>query len=330
MTARFVRVIAMIAAVTCAASCSAAANQAASTETSPFPDTNVPLAQALDVRLEQARTAALDRGAEASIAVFDRTTNNYLEVGGDQQIETASVAKLFIAEDLLYQDSRDERPFGDDDRALMVAMLESSDDTAANLLWDAAGGSDLVNRVAQRYSLTSTTAPYDGLWWNTETTARDLITFYDGVLDDTAGLGADRINLIVDHLRESTATAADGYDQRFGLPDALFNEPVLAVKQGWMCCVSDQWVHLTTGIVGEDNRFIVTVTTREDIQYQDDDNYGLIPDTSMTDATNDESALHARDTITGVAQIIFPDGTVDEWSPSTPTTEKPVQEASGP
>ena len=330
MTARFVRVLATVAAVTLAASCASGQDHAAPIQTAPFPDTNMPVADTLDVRIEQARTAALDRGAEASIAVFDRTTGNYLEAGGDQQIETASVAKLFITEDLLYQDSRGERPLGDDDRTLMTAMLESSDDTAANLLWDAAGGSDLVDRVAERYSLTSTTAPLDGFWWNTETTAHDLITFYDGVLDDTAELGADRINLIVDHLRESTATAADGYDQRFGLPDALFNEPVLAVKQGWMCCVSDQWVHLTTGIVGEDNRFIVTVAAREDIQYQDDENYGLIPDTSMTDATNDESALHARDTITGVTQILFPDGTVGEWSPTTPASDKPVQEASGP
>ena len=39
------------------------------------------------------------------------------------------------------------------------------------------------------------------------------------------------------------------YPQRFGIPEGLYAEPV-AVKQGWMCCVGSDWMHLSTGVIG--------------------------------------------------------------------------------
>ncbi len=293
-----------------------------------FPDTNVPVAETLDGRLGQAQVAALGRGADVSIAILDRSSDKYLDVAGDQQIETASVAKLFIAEDLLHQDARGERPITDDDRTLMAAMLESSDDTAANLLWDEVGGQEVITRVAERYALTATTPPWDGMWWNTETTTRDLVTFYSGVLDDSDQLGPERVEQFVEYLRQSTPEGTDGYDQRFGLPEALFGEPVIGVKQGWMCCVEDKWIHLSTGIVGDDNRYIIAIGSREDVQYTDEDSF--YPDTSFTDAVNDESALHARDTVTGVTQILFPSGSIDDWAAASTTADSAMPEASGP
>lgn len=297
-------------------------------QTPAFPDTNVPVAETLDDRLGQAQVAALGRGADVSIAILDRSSDKYLDVAGDQQIETASVAKLFIAEDLLHQDARGERPITDDDRTLMAAMLESSDDTAANLLWDEVGGQEVITRVAERYALTATTPPWDGMWWNTETTTRDLVTFYSGVLDDSDQLGPERVEQFVEYLRQSTPEGTDGYDQRFGLPEALFGEPVIGVKQGWMCCVEDKWIHLSTGIVGDDNRYIIAIGSREDVQYTDEDSF--YPDTSFTDAVDDESALHARDTVTGVTQILFPSGSIDDWAAASTTADSAMPEASGP
>ncbi|MFE5785550.1 hypothetical protein EEB12_03630 [Rhodococcus sp. WS1] len=328
MSTRYVRIAAMAAAVTFAASCSGGQNPDDSMQTPAFPDTNVPVAETLDGRLAQAQVAALGRGADVSIAVLDRSSDRYLDVAGDQQIETASVAKLFIAEDLLHQDARGERPITDDDRTLMAAMLESSDDTAANLLWDEVGGQEVITRVAERYALTATTPPWDGMWWNTETTTHDLVTFYNGVLDDSDQLGPERVEQFVEYLRQSTPEGTDGYDQRFGLPEALFGESVIGVKQGWMCCVEDKWIHLSTGIVGDDNRYIIAIGSREDVQYTDEDSF--YPDTSFTDAVDDESALHARDTVTGVTQILFPSGSIDDWAAASTTADSVMPEASGP
>lgn len=317
MSARYVRIAAALAAVTVLMGCEAGPHSDDVADPPALLGHDVPSAETLDGRLVQAQAAATGRGADVSIAILDRTAQTYLDIGGDQQIEAASVAKLFIAADLFHQDARGERPITDDDRTLVTAMLESSDDTAANILWNAVGGESVVTRVAERYGLGATTPPWDGMWWNTETTAHDLVTFYNGILDDTDQLGADRVDQFVDYLRRSTPEGTDGYDQRFGLPSALFDEPVVGVKQGWMCCVDSHWIHLTTAVVGEDNRYIVAIGSRENVQYEDNDDPFqdiAVPDTSFTDATDDESALHARDTVTGVSQILFPSGRVDDWA----------------
>ena len=48
------------------------------------------------------------------------------------------------------------------------------------------------------------------------------------------------------------------YPQRFGIPEGLYAEPV-AVKQGWMCCIGADWMHLSTGIVGPDHRYVMAI-----------------------------------------------------------------------
>jgi hypothetical protein len=48
------------------------------------------------------------------------------------------------------------------------------------------------------------------------------------------------------------------YPQQFGIPEGLYAEPV-AVKQGWMCCIGSDWMHLSTGIIGADHRFVMAI-----------------------------------------------------------------------
>jgi len=76
------------------------------------------------------------------------------------------------------------------------------------------------------------------------------------------------------------------YPQRFGIPDGLFAEPV-AVKQGWMCCIGSDWMHLSTGVVGLDRRYVMVIG-------------------SMQPATSDD----ARDTITQAVKTMFPGGRI--------------------
>lgn len=166
-----------------------------------------------------------------SIAVLDRAAGSYLEGAAAEPVETASLAKLFIAAQMYHLDALGERTLSDYDRLLLKRMLEASDDDAANTLWDDLGGSDVVVDVAGRYGLAATTPPWDGLWWNTETTAADLVTFYAGLLDDRDGLGPGRITEFVDYLRSSTPEGIDGYDQRFGIPDGLPGENVVGVSK---------------------------------------------------------------------------------------------------
>jgi uncharacterized protein with LGFP repeats len=91
-----------------------------------------------------------------------------------------------------------------------------------------------------------------------------MVTFYEGLLSGSGGLVAADRAWIVTQLRASTATGTDGVYQWFGLHDGLPAEPVIGIKQGWMCCFSDGyiWRH-STGIVGLDSRYVVVVLARD-------------------------------------------------------------------
>lgn len=240
----------------------------------------------LPARIQQAIDEAAGAGATLSVAVLDRKTHELVSNGNSQIIGTASVAKLFIADDLLLAESQGRTTLSPDDRQALDVMLQSSDDGAAEKFWGQGGGDNIITQVASRYGLSSTTPPSDGRWWNTMSSLTDLIHYYDALLDGAGGLPTERAAVIVNDLARSTPTGLDGYPQRFGIPDALFAEPV-AVKQGWMCCIGADWVHLSTGVIGADHRYVMVV---QSLQPSDD-------------AT-------ARQTITQAVKTIFPNGRI--------------------
>jgi len=240
----------------------------------------------VQVRVQQATDQATAAGATLSVAILDRVTHQLVSNGNAQIPGIASVAKLFIADDLLLQESAGKTALSPEDRQAMDVMLQSSDDGAAEKFWGQDGGDVIISQVANRYGLTATTPPGDGRWWNTISTASDLVRYYDMLLNGSGGLPPERARTIINDLARSTPTGNDGYPQRFGIPDGLYAEPV-AVKQGWMCCIGADWMHLSTGVIGADRRYIMVI---ESLQPSDD-------------AT-------ARDTITQAVKTIFPNGRI--------------------
>ncbi|MCV7261398.1 hypothetical protein [Mycobacterium shimoidei] len=240
----------------------------------------------LPARIQQATEQAAADGATISVSIFDRATRQTFSNGNDQLIGIASVAKLFIADDLLLRDAQGLIQLSADDRQAIETMLRSSDDNAAEIFWSEYGADAIITEVAGRYGLTSTTPPSSGRWWDTMSSASDLIRYYDMLLSGSGGLSRERGNIIVQNLAQFTATGVDGYPQRFGIPDGLDAEPV-AVKQGWMCCIGSDWMHLSTGIIGSDQRYIMVI---ESLQPSDD-------------AT-------ARTTITQAVKTMFPQGRI--------------------
>lgn len=240
----------------------------------------------LQARIQQAVDEAAAGGATLSVAVLDRKTRELVSSGNTQIVGTASVAKLFIADDLLLQESEGKTTLSPDDRQALDVMLQSSDDGAAERFWSQGGGDTIITQVAARYGLSSTTPPSDGRWWNTTSSLTDLVHYYDMLLAGSGGLPAERATIIVNDLAQSTPTGVDGYPQRFGIPEGLFAEPV-AVKQGWMCCIGSDWMHLSTGVIGADHRYVMVV---QSLQPSDD-------------AT-------ARQTITQAVKTIFPSGRI--------------------
>ncbi|HEY0228702.1 MAG TPA: hypothetical protein VGC05_20400, partial [Mycobacterium sp.] len=240
----------------------------------------------VQARIQQATDEAAASGAALSVAILDRKNHELVSNGNSQIIGTASVAKLFIADDLLLAESQGKTTLSPDDRQALDVMLQSSDDGAAEKFWAAGGGDAIISQVASRYGLSSTTPPSDGRWWNTMSTLTDVIHYYDMLLDGAGGLPPERAKIIVNDLSQSTPNGLDGYPQRFGIPDGLFAEPV-AVKQGWMCCIGADWMHLSTGVIGPDHRYIMVVQSLQ---------------------AGDDAA--ARNTITRAVKTMFPNGRI--------------------
>ena len=251
------------------------------------PSLATPARLGLDVAAQQAATKAEQGGADVSIAILDRQTGQLVTSGDSAAFPTASVSKLFIADDLLMGLEQARRPLSPDDRRQLDIMLRASDDFAADAFWERGGGNAVIDRIAARYGLRGITAPYDGNWWNTMTTTADLVRYYDMLLDGAGGLPSTLANTILSDLAAAAPVGVDGYPQRFGIPDGLFDEPV-AVKQGWMCCWNGpNQVHLSTGVAGPDHRFAIAVASMQPV---------------------DEST--ARDTVTEILKTMFPAGRI--------------------
>ncbi|KUI32201.1 hypothetical protein AU196_21980 [Mycobacterium sp. IS-1742] len=242
----------------------------------------------LEDRVRRATDQAADAGADVTVLIKDRNTGQVVSNGNGRGIAIASVVKLFIADDLLLGGE----PLSPEDVENFRSMLRSSDDSAAEVFWNRGGGSAIIKRVVKRYGLTGTRPPGDGRWWNTISTAADLVRYYDMLLSGAGGLPRDKADLIVDNLAASTPNGVDGtqpggvYPQRFGIPEGLYAVPV-AVKQGWMCCIGSDWMHLSTGVIGADRRYIMVIGSDQPA-----------------------GAAEARATITRAVETMFPDGRI--------------------
>ncbi|MDT5105380.1 MAG: hypothetical protein QOI25_2893 [Mycobacterium sp.] len=251
------------------------------------PDEPVAAFSGLEGREQQATADAAAHGAMITTLVLDRNTGQTISNGNTAAMPIASVAKLFIADDLLLQEAKGQTQLSPADRQSLDVMLRSSDDNAAENFWNRSGGNAIITRVAARYGLRSTTTPYDGRWWNTMSTAGDLVRYYDMLLDGSGGLPPERASTILSNLAQSTPNGIDGYPQRFGIPDGLFAESV-AVKQGWMCCWSGgNWMHMSTGVIGPDRRYVMVIGSMQPV---------------------DDST--ARQTITQAVKTMFPGGQI--------------------
>lgn len=241
----------------------------------------------LEARTRQASADAARSGATTEIVVLDRTTGQIVSNGSSQPVPIASVVKLFIADDLLLQEAKGQTQLTPADRASLDLMLRSSDDGAAQTFWDRSGGNAIIGRVVARYGLRGTTAPYNGHWDVTLSTASDLVRYYSMLLDGSGGLPPEQAEVILGNLAQSTPTGADGYPQRFGIPEGLYAEAV-AVKQGWFCCWNGPYqLHLSTGVIGPDRRYVMAISSLE-------------PD--------DDAA--SRNTMTQVVKTMFPGGQI--------------------
>ena len=217
----------------------------------------------------RAAVAAADASAadaiEVGIAVLDRATGELAVSGrGREPFYAASLAKLVVAVDVLDRRRFDGLVVADSDLALLRRALSSSDDDAMNALWSRFDGAGAAARVSHRLHLPATSGPRNpSQWGEMEISAADYVRLWHYVLVELPP--ADR-DLLVSDMDAAHPVAADGFDQAFGLLSLAVDGPgaVGAVaKQGWMCCLAEQYYLHSGGVVGPDRRFMVTLMSRQ-------------------------------------------------------------------
>jgi hypothetical protein len=245
---------------------------------------------------------ASSRGATIELAVLDRDTDQYADNGeaAHQQIGSASVVKVFLAENLLHRRDRGEISLSQHDLDGMVRMLRSSDNAPANRFWSTYGANDIVRDVIRRYRLTETSLTSDiHFWGHTLITAHDMVVFYRCLLDGGGGLSNASRDFIIEQMRRSTPRSPEGDWQFFGLHDGLPREPVIAQKQGWMCCFDGDIYRHSTGAVGLDARYLVVALSKEPSRV---------------------GAAHIEKSLTGAVQHMFPEGLIPRGDDATAGT----------
>ncbi|SMD15834.1 serine hydrolase [Lentzea albidocapillata] len=188
--------------------------------------------------------AATGGASDVGVAVLDLQTDQVVSEQGDQPFYSASLSKLILAVDALQQQLSDE------DQDLIHRALSASDDNAMDMLWTRFDGMDAISRVATEAGLTGTHAPDDpSQWGEVVITANDMVRLYHYILASPAR------DAIVTALSSAPATAADGFDQAFG----LLGVTGVYAKQGWMYYLpSDVYLH-SAGVL--DGRYAVAVLT---------------------------------------------------------------------
>ncbi|MGY1617996.1 hypothetical protein ACI797_14745 [Geodermatophilus sp. SYSU D00691] len=201
--------------------------------------------------LGQVQAAAAAAGGTVTVVVTDVLGRQVL-AGPDagRPVLTASLVKLLVVAEVLARWGGNPPP---EERALLERAAVSSDDAAMSALWGRHDGPALVTAATARLGLTGTSPPADpSQWGEALMSATDVATFLSRV-DEAYGPGV--AGPLTAWLRATTPTAADGFDQRFGLLSAGIAGPVTA-KQGWMCCVDGRRQLHSVGLL-PDGRAVV-------------------------------------------------------------------------
>jgi len=268
-------VISAGSATSAASTTSSPAAKKAVPTTSPAPTTRAapttrvaptPVAPAPDPRkvasaVGQAVQNAADDGVTEQVVVLNRTSGALIaSANSDDAVPSVSAVKLFLALDVI-DSAGGVSNVTASTLANLSTMIATSDDAIAQDVYDDYGGNSSIERVIDDYGLTgSSPSPNAEYWGDVRSTAADVASLLYQALS-AKGTGS----WLASAMTASTDTAADGFDQAFGL-NAIRGA---GSKQGWGCCLGGVVALHSAGFTA--NEIIVVLST----SYPDQDWHDL-------------------------------------------------------
>jgi beta-lactamase class A len=200
------------------------------------------------------RYLATRHGVKA-VAVDDLFTGQELAINPTARFDTASIVKVAIMATLMWQSERSLRPLGPATRALMVPMIEESDNTDATILWNQAGGPAAIAAFVHRAGMTATTP--NVAWGLTTTTAPNQLKLIAQLaLPPSLLTPANQAYALalMDHVVGWEAWGVTG-----GVPAGV----TVSLKNGWLPLPGRGWEVNSIGYVhGDGKAYTIAVLTQ--------------------------------------------------------------------
>lgn len=196
-----------------------------------------------------AASSAVPRGVNFGMAVLDVRTGQ-LATAGTEQFFSASLSKLMLVVDMLDRNVE----LTPNVVTLINRTLSQSDDDAMNALWVRFDGHRAMTRVATSLGMQRTSPSDDpSQWGEVEVSPAGFTRLYQHILTE---MPADDQAVIMTSLNAAQPTAADGFNQYFG----LLGQPYRAyAKQGWMFYGSRLYLHSAGVVTVGENTFAVSL-----------------------------------------------------------------------
>ncbi len=179
------------------------------------------------------------------MAIRDTTTGATFSTGATSGMYEGSIAKVDIAETLMLQHQQRHTALSSSDRQLVTAMIEHSDNNAANTLWTREGGREAVGKANATLGLRHTTLGPGIYWGFTRTSATDQLALLQALVEKHGPL-TDASQYYVLHLMRNVES-----DQRWGVATLADDPDDTSLKNGWLASSLDdnRWLVDSLGIV---------------------------------------------------------------------------------
>jgi hypothetical protein len=218
-------------------------------------------------------TALYLKGREGLVtaAVYNVATGATYTYHNGYHDRTASLVKVDILADLLYESQHSGRALTAKQEALATSMIEASDDKAATKLWAEIGGRDAIDSFNALIGFKSTIPSWS--WGDISTTPLDQLQLLKAIALPNAILTTASRDYEIDLMEHVIG------GQQFGVGWGSPAHAVVAMKDGWYDEIPTGWQVNTTGFVQYQGRFyLVTIMTASD----PDETYGIDTVTTLS------------------------------------------------
>ncbi|MDG4821628.1 hypothetical protein O7635_07145 [Asanoa sp. WMMD1127] len=228
-------------------------SRAPSREPAPAPE------KTLDPLPVRATDIKIDHTGWYSWALLDTRTGEMSGPADRTELSTtASLIKSWIGADFLRRSAEQGKTPSDSRMAQVKTMIRDSDNTAAQSLYEANGGSPSIKRLISMCKLKDSKVAADGGWSRTLLSPADITRLGACIADGTAA-GPKYTNYLLGEMRQVRGTGDFGPRKAFPATE----QKKIAIKNGWVDRQREQEYHVSCMAIGDG--WVIGVMTKYDI-----------------------------------------------------------------